>query len=264
MPVLPAANSTHIFFEGRQDGYMNRQLIRAAVLVLSFILMSVSFMYISPYVMMMGLLNGVITAALIFWIAAFLITLIFGRAFCGYLCPMGAEQELTDRAVRIPLKPVAYLRYLKYLLAVLWVGGAVFLAAAAGTLILNPLYGMGSGLPPWPPAAYLFLYGMMIGVFMIVLILGKRGMCNYLCPMSVVFMAISLIKNRLRIPSLHLESEPDTCIKCKKCTSSCPMSLPVQEMTGVKAMQEPECILCGNCVDACPKKVIRFAWRWKK
>jgi polyferredoxin len=243
---------------------MNRQQIRAAILVLSFILISVTFMYISPYVMMMGLSNGVIAAALIFWIAAFLLSFIFGRAFCGYLCPMGAEQELTDRAVRMPLRKVAYLSHLKYLLAALWVGGAVFLAAAAGALVFNPLYGMGSGLPPWPPAAYLFLYGMTIGVFVIVLVLGKRGMCNYLCPMSVVFIAVSQIRNQLKIPSLHLEAEPDDCIKCKKCTASCPMSLPVQEMAGTKAMQEPECIVCGSCVDACPKKVIRFAWHWKK
>jgi NAD-dependent dihydropyrimidine dehydrogenase PreA subunit len=35
-------------------------------------------------------------------------------------------------------------------------------------------------------------------------------------------------------------------------------------MVGSNAMQNPECIVCGSCIDACPKKVIRFAWFWKK
>lgn len=242
---------------------MNRQQIRTAILILSFLLMSVTFMYISPYLMMTGLSNGVIAAALLFWIAAFLLTLVFGRAFCGYLCPMGAEQELVDRALKIPLRTVPYLRYLKYILAMLWVGGAVFLATAAGTLVMNPLYGAGTGLPPWQPGAYLFFYAMTLGVFVLVLILGRRGMCNYLCPMSVVFILITRLKNVLRIPSLHLKSRPDNCITCRKCTQACPMSLPVQEMAADGKMQAQECILCGNCVGVCPKNVIRFAWLWR-
>jgi polyferredoxin len=243
---------------------MNRQQLRAAVLVLSFILMSVTFAYISPVVMMTGLMQGIITAALIFWILAFALTVIFGRGFCGYLCPMGAEQELIDRAVKIELRTIPNLRYLKYLLAVLWVGGAIFLAAAAGSLVLNPLYQLNSGLPPWPVATYVFFYAMAIGVFLLVLILGRRGMCNYLCPMSVVFMAVTALKDRLKIPSLHLAAESVDCIHCNKCTGACPMSLPVQNMVEEKTLQNRECILCGNCADTCPKNVIRLAWLWKK
>jgi ferredoxin-type protein NapH len=243
---------------------MKRQQLRSAVLILSFLLMSVTFVYISPYVMMIGLTKGVIAAGLIFWILAFLLTFIIGRAFCGYLCPMGAEQELIDRAVKTELRTVPSLRLLKYLLAILWVGGAVFLAAGAGGLVLDPLYQLGSGLPPWPAATYAFFYAMTIGVFLLVLVLGRRGMCNYFCPMSVVFMAITTLKDRMRIPSLHLEAESQDCIRCKKCTTACPMSLPVQEMVEAKNMQNPECIVCGNCGDTCPKNVIRFAWFWKK
>jgi ferredoxin-type protein NapH len=243
---------------------MHRQQLRAAVLILSFILMSVSFAYISPYVMMVGLQNGVIAAGLIFWILAFALTFFFGRAFCGYLCPMGAEQELIDSMIKTGLRTVPNLHLLKYLLAILWVGGAIFLAAGAGVLVLNPLYQLGNGFPPWPATTYAFFYAMAIGVFLLVLVMGRRGMCRYFCPMSVVFMAITILKNRLGIPSLHLEAEPQDCIRCKKCTTACPMSLPVQKMVEAKKMQNPECIVCGNCAGTCPKKVIRFAWFWKK
>lgn len=250
--------------ENTKTSCMNRLQYRAAVLVLSFLVMSISFVYISPYGMMTGLTQGVITAALVFWIAAFLLAFVFGRAFCGYLCPMGAEQEIIDRALRIDLREVPYLRYLKYLLAVLWVGGAAALAAMAGTLVYDPLYTLGTGLPPWQAPAYAFFYAMVIGVFVLVLLLGRRGMCNYFCPMSVIFIAISRIKNRMRIPSLHLEADRTACIRCKKCTAACPMSLPVQEMVEKDTLLQPECIVCGNCAASCQKGVLRLAWTWRQ
>lgn len=243
---------------------MKRQQIRTAILVLSFLLMSVTFAYTSPVVMMMGLSQGVIAAGLIFWIANFVLAFIFGRAFCGYACPSGAEQMIVDRTVRLDLRPVPHLRNLKYLFAVLWVGGAVLLAIGAGNLVINPLFQLGNGMPPWPAAAYVVFYAIIFVVFAIAMVLGRRGMCSYLCPMSVVFMAITKLKDIIRIPSLHLEAVPDDCIHCKKCSTACPMSLDVDEMVTGNQIQNPECILCGSCVDTCPKNVIRFAWLWKK
>jgi polyferredoxin len=127
---------------------MKRQKVRAAILMLSFLLMSVTFVYLSPLFMITGLMQGIVSAALLFWIAAFILSFLFGRAFCGYLCPMGAEQELIDTAVRVPLRRVPHLRWVKYLAAALWIGGAVLLAAGAGSLAFNPLYGIGNGIPP--------------------------------------------------------------------------------------------------------------------
>jgi ferredoxin-type protein NapH len=243
---------------------MKRQQIRSIILILSFLLMSVSFAYMSPVIMMMGLSGGVIAAGLIFWIANFALAFIFGRAFCGYACPNGAEQMLVDRAVKINLRSVPHLRKLKYLLAILWVGGAILLAIGAGNLVVNPLFQLGNGTPPWPLPAYIVFYLIILGVFAIALIFGRRGLCNYFCPMSVVFMIITKLKNILRLPSLHLESMCGDCIHCKKCNSACPMSLNVEEMVKNNHMQNPECILCGSCVDTCPKNVIRFAWLWRK
>ena len=243
---------------------MKRQQIRSTLLVLSFLIMSVTFAYMSPVIMMMGLAKGVIAAGLIFWIANFILAFAFGRAFCGYACPTGAEQMIIDRAVKLNLRPVPYLRNLKYLFAVLWIGGAVLLAAGAGSLVINPLFQLGSGIPPWSSAAYVVFYAIILGAFAIALVLGRRGLCNYLCPMSVIFMAITKLKNLLRVPSLHLEAQPDYCIHCKKCDTVCPMSLKVENLVKSNSMQDPECILCGSCVDICPKRVIRFAWLWKK
>jgi polyferredoxin len=118
---------------------------------------------------------------------------------------------------------------------------------------------LGSGLPPWQASAYGFFYAMAVGVFILALVLGRRGMCNYFCPMSVVFIAVTNLKDHLQLPSLHPEADPGACIRCKKCSASCPMSLDVQGMVGRSAMQEPECIVCGNCTGSCPKGAVRLA-----
>ncbi len=146
---------------------------------------------------------------------------------------------IIDRAVKLNLRPVPYLRTLKYLFAVLWVGGAVVLAAGAANLVINPLLQLGSGIPPWPAAAYVVFYAIILMAFAIALVLGRRGLCNYFCPMSVVFMTITKLKNLLRIPSLHLEAQPDDCIHCKKCDTVCPMSLSVEKMVESNSIQDP-------------------------
>ncbi len=244
---------------------MNRQQIRSAILILSFLLMSVTFVYLSPVIMMSGLLQGVIAAGFLFWIAMFVLAFIFGRGFCGYACPTGAEQMIVDRVVKINLRHVPHLRNLKYLFAVLWVGSVILLGIGAGNLTLNPLFQLGNGIPPWSLSMYLVFYMIILVVFAIALISGRRGLCSYFCPMSVIFMIITKFKDILRIPSLHLEVLPENdCIRCKKCTIACPMSLNVEEMVTDNQMQNPECILCGSCVDICPKNNIRFAWLWKK
>ena len=44
------------------------------------------------------------------------------------------------------------------------------------------------------------------------------------------------------------------------CGWACPMSLDVNGMVQVGAMEHGECILCGTCVDVCPKDVIRYSF----
>jgi ferredoxin-type protein NapH len=60
----------------------------------------------------------------------------------------------------------------------------------------------------------------------------------------------------LRIPRLHLVTQPARWIRCARCDGACPMSLDVSAMVAANSMQRDECILCHNCVDVCPKDAI--------
>ncbi len=97
-----------------------------------------------------------------------------------------------------------------------------------------------------------FLCLIIFGViFILALVLGKRSACHYLCPLSVLNIAGSAIKNTVLWPSLHMEANPENCTGCKRCSKAYPMSLDVAEMVQSGKPDHSECILCGECFAAC-------------
>ena len=80
------------------------------------------------------------------------------------------------------------------------------------------------------------------------------------------FMVIgSSIGRFLHFPQLHIESDKNKCISCKRCTKACPMGLDVESMVQAGTNHKcSECIQCGACVDECPKGAIRYKILWKK
>ena len=104
----------------------------------------------------------------------------------------------------------------------------------------------------------LILYYMIITILAIMpFFLGKRAVCHYLCPMSILTISGSKLSDRLNIPSLHLTAKKDKCIKCGKCSKACPMSLDVMDMVQKSNLGNIECILCGECCGACSSGVLR-------
>ncbi len=82
------------------------------------------------------------TFSFFFWTAWVIMALFFGRAACGYLCPLGAYQETKDRMVPKNLTKIRYLKWVKYVLAVAWVGTIIYFAIAAGGYRTINLFGI--------------------------------------------------------------------------------------------------------------------------
>jgi polyferredoxin len=64
----------------------------------------------------------------------------------------------------------------------------------------------------------------------------------------------------LKIPRIRLKTERSNCIKCKRSSEKCPMSLDVMQMVEKEKMENSECILCGECIDNCTKKAIKYTF----
>jgi polyferredoxin len=74
--------------------FIDRQRVRRALIIFSFVLMPVTFVYISCPIIIEGASEGIITGGLIVFILIFISSLFLGRLWCGWLCPGGGPQEI--------------------------------------------------------------------------------------------------------------------------------------------------------------------------
>jgi polyferredoxin len=219
--------------------------------------------YFSPYLIVAGAFEGLISGSFIMFIVLFAVSLFFGRGFCGYICAAGGVQECFAHATGKEPKG-GWRNYIKYVIWVLWLASIVILfLRAGGVKAVDIFFHTSNGFSLYP-STYIIYYGVMLIFVLMSLLGGKRAMCHYLCWMAPFMVIGTKLSNLLHLPRLRLRAEKENCIGCKRCTKACPMSLSVQEMAQKGDMKNSECILCGECVDTCPKKVIHYALTDKK
>ncbi|MBK0326127.1 regulatory protein NosR [Rhodobacteraceae bacterium F11138] len=179
----------------------------------------------------------------ILWFAVAAALLFWGRgAYCGWLCPFGALQELTNRiarALHIPqwtlpwglherLWPVKYMIFLGLFgVSLVSVEQAEILAEAEPfktAIILN-------FVRAWPFVAYAAAL-IIAGLFV------ERFFCRYLCPLG----AALAIPARLRMFD-WLKRYRECGNPCQTCAHQCP----VQAIHPTGEINPNECINCLHC-----------------
>jgi polyferredoxin len=123
---------------------MKRQKVRRTLLLISALLFPVTLNYLSPYLVIRGGFEGVLSGSALLFAGQFLTALFFGRAFCGWVCPFGTLHHFFSwrsrpRTAREKVERNRYrhLYSLKYYLLL-----ALLVAAAIGTLqtgLLDPI-----------------------------------------------------------------------------------------------------------------------------
>lgn len=244
---------------------MANRKIRKRILFISFLLLPITLNFFSPVLIIMGSFEKIVSGALIVWSMFFITSLFIGRAGCGYICPYGGLQMVTDKVITKDLKNINWLRKLRYILGMGWVIIILYaIISAKGFEEINFFYLTENFVSVDNVAKLIFYYVIVIALLILPLTLGKRAACHYICPMSLLNIIGTKIKNRFKYPSLHLESSPNNCVKCSKCTKACPMSLNVVDMVESSHMKHTECILCGECVTACKFSAIKRTFKYDK
>jgi ferredoxin len=198
-----------------------------------------------------GLLQRIAVSSVILLGVVLLMAVAFRRSFCGYICPLGALQELFGKLGQVlwkgksrPTMPTAIdrpARLLKYgILAffTLWTW-------QAAALVIRPY-------DPW--VAYMHLtsgellaeFGIglaILGISLAGSVVYDRFFCKYLCPMGAFLGAIAPIS------LFKVRRNAETCIDCKACDKACPVNVTVST---VDTVTDRECINCNECVNACP------------
>jgi polyferredoxin len=235
-----------------------RQRIRQGILLLAFLTFPLTINYFSPYLIVDGAAQGILSGSAVLFGLMFLSALFLGRAWCGWLCPGGAFQDLVEpinrRLVNRPK-----LDWIKWLIWVPWISLIVWLFGRAGGLSrLNFFYLTESGISVDEPAKYIVYYVVLLLFGGLAIAVGRRAGCHTICWMAPFMILGRAIRNRFGWASLQLAADAAACTNCKVCSKSCPMSLDVNAMVQLEQMENAECILCGECVDHCAKGAIRY------
>ncbi len=199
-----------------------------------------------------GWLRRVAPSALVLFVGVVLVTIIVGRVFCGWICPLGTIGELSALAGRkagirkasLPDVVDRPARYLKYLT----LGIIIFLTWKTGTLVWR-------GLDPWVawmhlsagiggllenPWGYAVLFGAVIAASFFGI---ERFWCRYLCPLGGVLAIIQ------KLSFVKIRRNEARCVNCHACGRECPVGLDPET---VPVVTSAECIACGRCAERCP------------
>lgn len=247
------------------------QCIRRMLLFIWLLALPLSLIALSPAAIVMAGLNQTVTLGIIFLVIWSVSSLIFGRMYCAIGCPWGAGQEIMATLIpkRLSERSRKVRRIIRYVFFGVWFGIILFSIIKHGgfkkidLFFPQPVESTARMVAITTPSSLIPYFLISITLFIVLtLVIGNRAACNYFCPMNVLGIIGTKVKNLLRYPSLHLECTSKVCVGCKRCNSVCPMSINVEELVKKGDMYDEDCIMCGSCIETCNKKVVRYAWKW--
>lgn len=241
---------------------LRKQNIRSFLTVLSALLFPVTMVYFSPGMVFRGARLGVISGSYLTFALLFLSAIVFGRAWCGWLCPVAGFSDMLQTVNGRPYtthkaKMVKYIIWVAWIVAIACV--AVFIGG--GFSSVDPFLGTENGISIYS-VSLMAVYYIVLGVIVISsLLLGRRGFCHTLCWMAPFLILGRKLANIFRVRSLRLSANANPCSGCGKCDTACPMSLPVRAMVESNKLEHTDCTLCDICVNTCPNKKLMIGFR---
>jgi polyferredoxin len=236
---------------------VNKLQIRRTMAFIALLVFPLTLNYFSPYVSVTAAFDGVIAGSVLLFVTLFITAVFFRRTWCSYLCPVSA---IADYSERINPRNVnrKRLRIIRYTLFGVW-GSALLIGFMVSTkLTISPFYMTESIVSVDEPLKFITYYAVLFTLVILTLVIGKRGACHSICWMSPFLVAGSWIGDKLNLPQMRIQSNPDECISCSKCNKACPMSIDVMHELKNGSIESYDCINCSECENVCPKNVLKL------
>ncbi|MHC4559769.1 MAG: 4Fe-4S binding protein, partial [Planctomycetota bacterium] len=155
-----------------------------------------------------------------FALALVVATVLFGRVFCGWVCPMGTAQDATHFVWRCRSSGslVERLSSIRFWVLIILIGAAIagvnFVGWLDPLVMSSRALHVGSGAEPdWAAA----LVGwMIVGAVIGLVFFAPRFWCRTLCPLGAALSLMArLAPYRRRVG--------ESCTECDECSAVCPM-----------------------------------------
>lgn len=187
---------------------------------------------------------------LIFFACFFIPLFLFGKLFCGFICPMGLAQDVIHTArQKTGIQGISMTEKLYERLAIIkWTAVFLFLGMGfAGLDFCNicPVVTLSPAFSGFKTTIYISGFVMLfvlVGSFF-----KSRFFCN-ICPLGLImglFHKVTLVR---------LKKDCTACTECGACYQACPMGIKTiyteREHADVTDMN---CLMCGECIRNCPE-----------
>lgn len=194
-----------------------------------------------------GLISG-FGLGLFLFAALVILTLLFGRIYCAFLCPLGIYQEILTilfhpfykkrKSSILPAKHYVFAYFLAAVLFGTFFGGTVLLLrmldpySVSGSTFTGAYFGLG------------FALALAVLVFF-----KKRFFCTNICPVGAVLGLIS------RFSLFKIRIDENKCKMCSLCAKSCPCgSIDFKNHT----VNNETCIKCFKCLCSCEHAALYY------
>jgi cytochrome c oxidase accessory protein FixG len=221
-------------------------------------------------------------------VSIFLFTVVYGRIFCGWVCPQTIFMEMVFRKIEYWIEGSASQQ--RKLDRAPWTSEKIMkkgakhliffsLSFIIANIFLSYIIGMDELLriisdSPSEHLAGLTAIIIFSGVFYFVFAKFREQVCTMVCPYGRL-QGVMLDQDSIVIAYDHLRGEPrgkikkgqdnsnlGDCVDCYQCVEVCPTGIDIRNGTQL------ECVNCTACIDACdtimtkvnrPKGLIRYA-----
>lgn len=203
-----------------------------------------------------------------------ILTMIFGRFFCGWVCPFGTlhqffgwlgnmKRKAVDIIARNRYRKAQNIKYL-FLFAFLFMALIPLNESVSlQTGLLDPIpfvyRSVNISLLPVADNVFNFIsvtprqydFAWLIGgLFLLALFLNftiPRFYCRFICPLGALLGILG------RFSVWRIGKTQHTCSDCKQCDKVCEGACEPSDKIRI-----PECVLCFNCLSVCPDRVLRY------
>ena len=213
---------------------------------------------------------------LLWALATIVLTIAFGRFFCGWVCPFGALHQFVGylgnrrkkTAQKIRLNKYRKAQCIKYFILIFFLFMAAFpsLAVTLQTGLLDPITLVTRSfnlllLPiidrsvNFVSVSARFYEGawLILAIFLTAILLNlliPRFYCRFICPLGALLAIIS------RFAIWRIGRKQTECSDCKLCDKACEGAC---EPSG--SIRISECVLCFNCRDDCKDELLAYQTR---
>lgn len=257
------------------------------------------FLRASPLVALATMISSreLISSVLLIAAIVLVFSILVGRYFCGWVCPLGTCIDISDRLHRLPRKNPnkSYRKYrvFKYTILAITLFAAVFslqliwfvdpisLITRSFTVGVFPVFAFFvEGLLSFfikaglfedtifsiydslrgtiiPVEPLIFKQGVFILLVFVIILLLGRFARRFWCRYLCPLGALFALVSKFRLSKRIVT---DKCISCGKCYRECKMDAISEDF---QSFSHAECIECMNCVAVCPTDAFNYSLKLK-